>query len=69
MNKVGETAAKEYQIEQALAKMKADWALVDFEAIPYKKTGTSCRGFNDCDGIRLLFCGLPLFFFIQALLS
>ena len=49
---VGERAGKEYNIETALAKMKADWENVFFNLIPFKTTGTySVTGFDDAMAI------------------
>ena len=38
---VSEEASKEYALEQALKKMKADWELVNFVFMPYKETSLS----------------------------
>ena len=40
ISKVGERAAKEFQIECALSKMEAEWAEVDLFIDPYRETGT-----------------------------
>ncbi|XP_027011591.1 dynein axonemal heavy chain 1 isoform X2 [Tachysurus fulvidraco] len=37
---IAEIAGKEYGIEQALVKMQKEWALIRFEVLPYKETGT-----------------------------
>ena len=39
--KIGEQAAKEYQIELALNKMVEEWKEMMLEIVPYKETGTS----------------------------
>lgn len=45
---IGEKAGKEYNIEVSLDKMKRDWETVDYNLIPFKKTGTySVTGFDD----------------------
>lgn len=45
---IGEKAAKEYNIEVTLAKMKNDWESVDFLLFPFKNTGTFyAGGFDD----------------------
>lgn len=45
---IGEKAAKEYNIEQSLVKMKRDWETIDFNLLPFKTTGTfSVTGFDD----------------------
>jgi dynein heavy chain len=41
ITKVGETAGKEYGIEQALDNMEKEWAPVKLEILAYKETGTS----------------------------
>ena len=38
--KVGDSSAKEYQIEQSLDKMDNAWKGMEFDIQPYKKTGT-----------------------------
>ncbi|XP_061640433.1 dynein axonemal heavy chain 1 isoform X3 [Phyllopteryx taeniolatus] len=40
ITQVAETAGKEYTIEQALQKMKVEWATIIFDLMPYKETGT-----------------------------
>jgi dynein heavy chain, axonemal len=45
---VGERSGKEYNIETSMAKMKADWASVEFGLKPFKSTGTSTvTGFDE----------------------
>jgi len=38
---VGERAAKEYNIEKSLRKMKLDWETLDFRCPAFKKSGTN----------------------------
>ena len=38
--KVSESAAKEYQIEEALTKMEAEWMDSRLEIVGYRETGT-----------------------------
>ena len=40
IEKVGEKASKEYQIETALDKMQAEWEGVEFDCMSYRDTGT-----------------------------
>jgi len=40
ISRVGDNAAKEYQIESALNKMEEAWQGVEFEVVAYKSTGT-----------------------------
>ncbi|XP_032988956.1 dynein axonemal heavy chain 1 isoform X1 [Rhinolophus ferrumequinum] len=40
ISKVAEVAGKEYAIEQALDKMEKEWSAIQFNVMPYKKTGT-----------------------------
>ena len=45
---IGERAGKEYNIETSMAKMKADWAGVEFTLKPFKNTGTfTVIGFDE----------------------
>ncbi len=45
---IGEKAAKEYNIECQLAKMKTDWEAIEFNLIPFKQTGCfTVTGFDD----------------------
>ena len=41
VTKIGESASKEYGIEEVLLKMKQDWSNVKLELQPYKNTGIS----------------------------
>jgi dynein heavy chain len=46
--KIGESAAKEYQIEQALDKMEREWQNMDLQISNYKDTGTGVlKGIDD----------------------
>lgn len=46
--KIGESAAKEYQIEQALDKMEREWHGMDLQISNYKDTGTGVlKGIDD----------------------
>ena len=48
IQKIGESAAKEYQIEQALDKMEREWQNMDLQISPYKETGTGVlKGIDD----------------------
>lgn len=48
IQKIGESAAKEYQIEQALDKMEAEWSSMYLQIHPYRETGTGVlKGFDD----------------------
>ena len=48
IQKIGESAAKEYQIEQALDKMEKEWANIELQITPYKETGTGVlKGIDD----------------------
>jgi dynein heavy chain, axonemal len=40
-------ASKEYSLEKAMEKMKADWVGVEFRVIEYKETGTYIVGGTD----------------------
>jgi dynein heavy chain len=40
IQKIGESAAKEYQIEQALDKMEHEWENLNLQIHPYRETGT-----------------------------
>jgi dynein heavy chain len=40
VQKIGESAAKEYQIENALDKMEGEWSGVHLQIHPYRETGT-----------------------------
>lgn len=45
---VGERSGKEYNIETSMAKMKVDWASIEFGLKPFKSTGTSTvTGFDE----------------------
>ena len=49
---VGEKAGKEYNIEKGMAKMKNDWAAIEFGLKPFKNTGTfTVFGFDDAMAI------------------
>ncbi|RTG86185.1 dynein heavy chain, axonemal [Schistosoma bovis] len=41
LEEVGAGAAKEHQLEMAIAKMKGEWSLMKFELISYRDTGIS----------------------------
>ncbi|KAG5177491.1 dynein heavy chain and region D6 of dynein motor-domain-containing protein [Tribonema minus] len=48
IDRVSESAAKEYQIESVLDKMEADWADLHLDIAPYRETGTGVlRGVDD----------------------
>lgn len=48
IQKIGESAAKEYQIETALNKMENEWKEVNLQIHPYKETGTGViKGVDD----------------------
>ena len=52
IQKIGESAAKEYQIEQALDKMEGEWANMILQIHPYRETGTGVlRGVDDINVI------------------
>lgn len=52
IQKVGESAAKEYQIEKALDKMENEWANMTLQIHPYKETGTGViKGVDDINVI------------------
>jgi dynein heavy chain len=52
IQKIGESAAKEYQIEMALDKMEKEWESQTIQIHPYKETGTGViRGIDDVNGI------------------
>ena len=40
VEKIGDTAGKEFQLEVALNMMEAEWKEIDMEILPYKNTGT-----------------------------
>lgn len=46
INVISDKASKEHQLEVALNKMKAEWASVEFEIVPYRKTFV-LRGLDD----------------------
>ena len=48
IQKIGESAAKEYQIENALDKMEGEWAGIMLQSHPYRETGTGVlKGVDD----------------------
>ena len=48
IQKISESAAKEYQIEQALDKMEREWEGVNLQISPYRETGTGViKGVDD----------------------
>jgi dynein heavy chain len=52
IQKIGESAAKEYQIEKALDKMEAEWENMVLQIHPYKETGTGViKGVDDINVI------------------
>lgn len=52
IQKIGESAAKEYQIEQALDKMEKEWADMTLQIVAYRETGTGVlRGVDDINTI------------------
>ncbi|CAM9108221.1 unnamed protein product, partial [Ectocarpus fasciculatus] len=52
IQKIGESAAKEYQIEQALDKMEKEWAEMNLQIHPYRETGTGVlKGVDDINTI------------------
>jgi dynein heavy chain len=52
IQKIGESAAKEYQIEQALDKMEKEWESMNLQIHPYKETGTGVlKGVDDINVI------------------
>lgn len=44
---IAEAAAKEYAIEQTLAKMKKEWETVELDLQPFKETGTCILKISD----------------------
>ena len=52
IQKIGESAAKEYQIEKALDKMEAEWEDMSLQLHPYRETGTAVlKGVDDINTI------------------
>ena len=52
IQKIGESAAKEYQIEKALDKMEHEWDNMTLQIHPYKETGTGViKGVDDINVI------------------
>jgi dynein heavy chain len=52
VQKIGESAAKEYQIEQALDKMSREWEGMYLQIHPYRETGTGVlKGVDDINVI------------------
>lgn len=52
IQKIGESAAKEYQIEQALVKMEKEWENMMLSIHPYRETGTGVlKGIDDINTI------------------
>ena len=52
IQKIGESAAKEFQIEQALDKMEREWEGRNLEIHPYRETGTGVlKGIDDINVI------------------
>jgi dynein heavy chain len=48
IQKIGESAAKEYQIEQALDKMEKEWESINLNIVHYRETGTGVlKGVDD----------------------
>jgi dynein heavy chain len=48
IQKIGESAAKEYQIEQALDKMEKEWENINLNIHSYRETGTGVlKGVDD----------------------
>lgn len=41
LEEIAASATKEYQLEKNLAKMKAEWAEVKFDTLPYRETGVN----------------------------
>jgi len=41
LEEVSSAATKEYQLERNLSKMKAEWADIKFDCIPYRETGVN----------------------------
>eukprot|EP00968_Pinguiococcus_pyrenoidosus_P023959 scaffold4124_cov252-Pinguiococcus_pyrenoidosus.AAC.6 len=52
IEKVSESAAKEYQIEVALRKMQEEWETIELEILPYRETGTYLlRGIDEISAL------------------
>jgi dynein heavy chain len=52
IQKIGESAAKEYQIEKALDKMEKEWEEMNLQLHPYRETGTAVlKGVDDINTI------------------
>jgi dynein heavy chain len=52
IQKIGESAAKEYQIEKALDKMEKEWEEMNLQLHPYRETGTAVlKGIDDINTI------------------
>ena len=52
VQKIGESAAKEYQIEQALDKMEKEWESMIIQIHPYRSTGTGViKGVDDINAV------------------
>ena len=50
--KIGETAGKEYQIENAIDEMEEAWKEVELDLLPYKTTGTHVlKGYDELTAI------------------
>ena len=45
IQKISESAGKEYQIEQALDKMEREWHGLNLTIVPYRETGTGTYAF------------------------
>nr|XP_006820578.1 PREDICTED: dynein heavy chain 3, axonemal-like [Saccoglossus kowalevskii] len=52
LDEIGAAASKEYSLEKAMEKMKAEWAGVEFEFVPYRDSGVSIL--SAVDDIQML---------------
>jgi dynein heavy chain len=61
---VSEGASKEFSLEKALTKMRADWATVNLTVLPYRDSGTCIL--SAVDDIQVLELSVAFVFVFRA---